>query len=73
MRNRWIDPIFAVVMVLTFSPVIHAQTAGRSRAAKIQGAVPAPDLSGVWANITVQAPTFNPKEDPSFQPWAQAK
>jgi hypothetical protein len=73
MRNRWIDPIFAVVTVLTFSPVVHAQTTGQSRAAKTQSAVSVPDLSGVWANITVQAPTFNPKEDPPFQPWALTK
>ena len=35
--------------------------------------VHAPDLTGVWANITEMGPTFNPKEDPSFQPWAEVK
>ena len=33
----------------------------------------APDLTGVWANITDSAPTFNASDGPSFQPWAEAK
>ena len=73
MRNRWMDPIFAMLAVLVFSPVIFAQTAVQSGAKKTQTAVHAPDLSGVWANISESGPTFNPKENPSFQPWAEAK
>jgi hypothetical protein len=73
MRNRWIDPIFAILMVLAFSPVILAQTAGQSGAAKTQIAVPAADLSGVWLSITKPHKTFSPKVEPSFQPWAEAK
>jgi hypothetical protein len=67
------DPIFAMLAVLAFSPVILAQTAGRSGAAKTQSAARVPDLNGVWANITESGATFNPKENPSFQPWADAK
>jgi hypothetical protein len=73
MQNRWMDPIFAILAVLAFSPVILAQTTAQPGAAKPRTAAPAPDLSGVWANITVSGPTFNPKENPSFQPWAEAK
>jgi hypothetical protein len=73
MRNRWIDPLFAMLAVLAFSPVILAQTAARSGAAKTQATGAKPDLTGVWANITESGATFNPKEDPTFQPWADAK
>ena len=73
MRNRWINPIFAMVMVLAFSPVILAQTAGQSGAAKTQIADSTPDLSGVWESITKPQKNFNPKEPPIFQPWAEAK
>ena len=73
MRNRRMEPIFAILTVLAFSPVILAQTAGQPGTKKAQAAVHAPDLTGVWANITEMGPTFNPKEDPSFQPWAEVK
>jgi hypothetical protein len=73
MRNRWMNSIFAMLTVLAFSPVILAQTAGQSKAKEAKTAVHAPDLTGVWANITESSATFNPKEDPSFQPWAEAK
>jgi hypothetical protein len=73
MRNRWMDSIFAMLAVLAFSPVILAQTAGQSKTKETKTAVHAPDLTGVWANITDSAATFNPKENPSFQPWAEAK
>jgi hypothetical protein len=80
MRNRWIDPIFALVTVLTLLPLTHAQTSGKPATTKKQTAAARPDLSGVWANITVPtpvtnavpSPTFSP-EGPSFQPWAQEK
>jgi len=73
MRNRWMCLVFAILTVLAFSPAILAQTSERSPAKKAQIAAHAPDLSGVWANITPSGPTFNPKADPSFQPWAEAK
>jgi hypothetical protein len=73
MRNRWIGPIFAILTVLVFSPLILAQTTAQPGAAKARIEAPAPDLSGVWANITESSATFNPKENPSFQPWADAK
>ncbi len=70
MRNRWINPMFAILTMLAFSPVILAQTAGQPGAKKKAHTA---DLNGVWANITESGPTFNPKESPSFQPWAEAK
>lgn len=73
MRNRWMDSIFAMLTVLSFSPLVLAQTAGSSEAKKAKTAVHTPDLTGVWANITESSATFNPKEDPSFQPSAEAK
>ncbi len=73
MRNRWMNPIFAMLTVLAFSPVMFAQTAAPSGAKKTQTSVHPPDLTGVWANITESGATFNPKEAPSFQPWAEAK
>src|SRR5690242_9990167 len=73
MRNRWMEAIFAIFAALAFSPALLAQTAGHPETKKTQAAVHAPDLTGVWANITENAASFNPKEDPSFQPWAAAK
>jgi hypothetical protein len=75
MRNRWMNPIFAMLAVLAFSSVMLAQTAGKSGAKKPQTPARVPDLTGVWADITdsTPTPTFNTKEDPSFQPWAEAK
>jgi hypothetical protein len=73
MRNRCMNAIFAMLAALAFSPVIHAQTAKHPGAKKPEPALSAKDLTGVWANITESGPTFNPKEAPSFQPWAEAK
>ena len=73
MRKRWIRPLLPTLAVLALSPVTFAQTAGQPAAAKTQSAASVPDLTGVWANITPTGATFNPKEDPSFQPWADAK
>lgn len=70
-RDQWIGTFAAVVAAFAFSPVILAQTTGRPAAARTQSA--APDFSGVWANITPTGQTFNAKEDPSFQPWAEEK
>jgi len=73
MRNIGVGPSLAILAALSFSPVLLAQTAAHPEAKKAQTAVHAPDLTGVWANITENAASFNPKEDPSFQPWAAAK
>jgi len=73
MRNRWMEAIFAIFAALVFSLALLAQTAGHPETKKAPAAVHAPDLTGVWANITENAASFNPKEDPSFQPWAAAK
>jgi hypothetical protein len=73
MRNRRMEPILAILTVLSFSHVLRAQIAGHPESKKTLAAAHAPDLTGVWANITAVGPTFNPKEDPSFQPWAAEK
>lgn len=72
-QNRWIHPIFAMVTVLAFSPLIFAQTSEQSGATKTQNAGSVPDISGVWENISKPDKNFNPKEPPTFQPWADAK
>src|SRR3984893_15889861 len=73
MRNRSVNAIFAMLAALAFSPGILAQTAKHSGTKKPEPALPAKDLTGVWANITESGPTFNPRVEPSFQPWAEAK
>src|ERR1700732_3534117 len=73
MRNRRMQPIFLILAMLACKPVLLAQTAANPETKKSQSAIHTPDLTGVWANITDVGPTFNPKEDPSFQPWAEAK
>jgi len=69
--KRWMGPAFAMLAVLALSPVMLAQTAPKPATTKTQSAVP--DFSGVWANITPTGQTFNAKEDPSFQLWADEK
>jgi hypothetical protein len=71
--NHFVLALVSTLAALSFSPALTAQTAGESAAKKTPAAAHAPDLSGVWANITESGPTFNPKEDPSFQPLALAK
>jgi hypothetical protein len=73
MRNRWLNLIVAVFAVFAASTTLLAQTAAQSGAKKIQTPAHVPDLNGVWANITESAATFNPREDPSFQGWAETK
>ncbi|HWZ55664.1 MAG TPA: hypothetical protein VNZ63_06310 [Verrucomicrobiae bacterium] len=73
MKNRSIHPIFCALALFVFSTALAAQTAEAQGAKKAQAAAPTPDLTGVWANITEVGPTFNAKEGPSFQPWAEAK
>ena len=67
------NPIIAMLAALAFSSAIFAQNAGQTGTKKAQVPARVPDLTGVWADITETAPTFNPKADPSFQPWAEAK
>jgi hypothetical protein len=73
MRIRWMSLIFPVLVAFALSTVIFAQTAAQSGAKKTQTPARAPDLKGVWANITEAAATFNLKEDPSYQAWAETK
>jgi hypothetical protein len=73
MRNRRMGPGLTILAALALSPVLLAQTAAHPEVKKTPAAVHTPDLTGVWANITENAASFNPKEDPSFQPWAAAK
>jgi hypothetical protein len=47
MRGRRNEPIFAILAVLVFSPVILAQTTGHPETKRTQTAVHAPDLTGV--------------------------
>ncbi|OFW28346.1 MAG: hypothetical protein A3J28_09640 [Acidobacteria bacterium RIFCSPLOWO2_12_FULL_60_22] len=72
MRNRFIRSIFALGAVLVFSPVILAQTAKPSGAAKAQAAAPTPDLSGVWLGQSVHR-FFKPNDVLPMQPWAEEK
>jgi hypothetical protein len=73
MRNRWMASMLAVLAGFAFSPMTFAQTAVAAGPKTSKAAARAPDLTGVWANITESSATFNPKEDPSFQSWAEAK
>ncbi len=75
MRIRWIGLTLAAMAALAGSRGLLAQTTTASAAKKAPDApaASAPDLTGVWANITKYGPTFNDKEGPSFQPWAEAK
>ena len=69
MRYRFLGLILAWVAVFPFSPVILAQTAKGSGAAKTRTAA-TPDLSGVWMKVGRFGFT---KEEPPMQPWAEAK
>jgi hypothetical protein len=69
-RNHFMELAFAAA-ILSFSPVTSAQTAHSDRAAKTRAPSTTPDLSGVWF-IPEYHRTLLPKEDPPFQPWAEA-
>jgi hypothetical protein len=73
MRIPFLKPVVAILTALALSPAILAQTAAHSGVKKSDSVTHARDLNGVWANITEMAPSFNPKEDPSFQSWAEVK
>jgi hypothetical protein len=56
--------------VLAFLPIALAQTTQHAGAPKTRAASTTPDFSGVWF-----IPEYHrnlPKEDPPFQPWAEA-
>ena len=67
MRNRYLGLILAVMAALAIKPVILAQTAAQSGAAKT-----IPELSGVWD--LVREPGASGRrfslEEPPLQPWA---
>ena len=64
MRNHFIGSIVAVLV--TFSPLILAQTAQQS-------AVPVPDLSGVWGRKGEEFIRTYSKEPPPMTPWAKER
>ena len=65
MRNRFLGPILAAVVVLAVSAVVLAQ---RSETGGAASAPSTPDLSGVWMQRAA-GDTFT-KEVPPLQPWA---
>ncbi len=69
MRNHFMGLVLAAA--LAFSPVTLAQTAQHSGSAKTRAASGTPDFSGVWF-ISEYRRNLLPKEDPPFQPWAEA-
>jgi hypothetical protein len=52
--------------------VIFAQTTPHAGTANARAVSAAPDFSGVWF-IDEYRRNILPKEDPPFQPWAEAK
>lgn len=70
MRNYFVGLILAAAMP-TFSPVPFSQTSQQPGAAKSHAASAMPDFSGVWFMPEYHR-TLLPKEDPPFQPWAEA-
>src|SRR5579871_2354648 len=73
MRSQFVHLMLGAIAALAFSPASLAQTATKPEAKQSKASSQTPDLTGVWANITKYGPTFNDKEGPSFQPWAEAK
>jgi hypothetical protein len=69
-RNHLLGLVLAVAAV-TFSPVSLAQTTQHTGWAKTQAASATPDFSGVWF-VHEYHKNILPKEDPPFQPWAEA-
>ena len=67
MRNRFVSLVFVGAAMLAFSPVVLAQTAQQSGAAKAT-----PDLSGIWRG-TAGGQRGLAIEEPSMQPWAEER
>lgn len=70
-RNRSIGWVL-VAAALALPLVIFAQTTSHTGPAKARAVSAAPDFSGVWF-IDEYRRNILPKEDPPFQPWAEAK
>ena len=70
MRNHLLGSVLAVAAV-AFSPVGLAQITQHTGWAKTQAASATPDFSGVWF-VHEYHKNILPKEDPPFQPWAEA-
>lgn len=68
-RNHSILSIFVAAVALPL--VIFGQAAPRPAPAKTRTVSAAPDFSGVWF-IEEYRRNILPKEDPPFQPWAEA-
>ena len=75
MRNRIFGGVSAAViaLALALTPRMLSQTPSQPGAAKAPNGAPTPDLTGVWVNVSKPGQTFNAKEHPSFQPWAEEK
>ena len=70
LRNYFTGLVLAAA-ALTFSPISFSQTPQHTKAAKAHSVSVTPDFSGVWF-VPVYHRTLLPKEDPPFQPWAEA-
>jgi hypothetical protein len=69
-RIHSILSVFAAALALPL--IIFAQTTQRPGSAKTRAVSEVPDISGVWF-IDEYHRNLLPKEDPPFQPWAEAK
>jgi len=69
-RNLFMAFVLAAAGLIGL-PITLAQTAQHAGAAKTHSASTLPDLSGVWFMPEYHR-TLLPKEDPPFQPWAEA-
>jgi hypothetical protein len=69
-RNYFRGLILAAA-ALSFSPNTFSQTGQHAGAARAHSVSAQPELSGVWF-IPEYHRTLLPKEDPPFQPWAEA-
>jgi hypothetical protein len=69
-RNHSFISLF-VAAVFALPLVLFAQTAPHAGPAKTRAVSAAPDFSGVWF-IDEYRRNILPKEDPPFQPWAEA-
>lgn len=70
MRRASILATIAAALALPL--ILLGQSAAHPSNAKAQAATKVPDLSGVWF-IEEYHRNLLPKEDPPFQPWAEAK
>jgi len=84
MRSRIVGSIVAVVMLLSFSPALLAQTSVKPGVAKTKISASTPDLTGVWRRsrrapdkarkYTIYELVFTiGNEKPPMTPWAEAK